>query len=161
MRLIDADALIEDLKGSLFYSDSIPFVEEAPTAYDVEKVVEQLEKLKQHNKNLSEGAYLEDDKSFYFCAYTNFERAIGIVRNGRGMNDFTITERKEPFTLEEVFAFIDDTSIGKMDAYELKSRIADVVQAERNDAINKFKNDLIESLEELNKIPHSKDKKQC
>ena len=77
------------------------------------------------------------------------------------MKDFTITERKEPFTLEEVFAFIDDTSIGKMDAYELKSRIADVVQAERNDAINKFKNDLIESLEELNKIPHSKDKKQC
>ena len=31
MRLIDADALIEDLKGSLFYSDAIPFVEEAPT----------------------------------------------------------------------------------------------------------------------------------
>ena len=31
MRLIDADALIEDLRDSLFYSDSIPFVEEAPT----------------------------------------------------------------------------------------------------------------------------------
>ena len=31
MRLIDADALIEDLHGSLFYSDAIPFVEEAPT----------------------------------------------------------------------------------------------------------------------------------
>ena len=30
-RLIDADALIEDLEGSLFYSDAIPFVEEAPT----------------------------------------------------------------------------------------------------------------------------------
>lgn len=44
MRLIDADALIEDLKGSLFYADSIPFVEEAPTAYDIEKVVEELEK---------------------------------------------------------------------------------------------------------------------
>lgn len=42
MRLIDADALIEDLKGSLFYADSIPFVEDAPTAYDVKKVVEQI-----------------------------------------------------------------------------------------------------------------------
>ena len=31
MRLIDADALIEDLRDSLFYSDSIPFVEDAPT----------------------------------------------------------------------------------------------------------------------------------
>lgn len=31
MRLIDADALIEDLHGSLFYSDAIPFVEDAPT----------------------------------------------------------------------------------------------------------------------------------
>lgn len=37
-RLIDADALIEDLKGSLFYSDAIPFVEDAPTAYDIENV---------------------------------------------------------------------------------------------------------------------------
>ena len=46
MRLIDADALIEDLKGSLFYSDSIPFVEEAPTAYDVEKVVAELKEKK-------------------------------------------------------------------------------------------------------------------
>ncbi len=82
MRLIDADALIEDLKGSLFYSDSIPFVEEAPTAYDVEKVVAELEALKQHNKKLSENAYTGDDESFYFCAYTNFARAIGIVRKG-------------------------------------------------------------------------------
>lgn len=35
MRLIDADALIEDLRDSLFYSDSIPFVEEAPTVENV------------------------------------------------------------------------------------------------------------------------------
>lgn len=50
--------------------------------FDEEKVVAELEKLKQHNKELSEGAYLEEDKSFYFCAYTNFARAIGIVRKG-------------------------------------------------------------------------------
>lgn len=47
------------------------------------------------------------------------------------MSDFTITERTEPFTLDEVFSFIDDTNISEMDACELKSRIVDVVQAEK------------------------------
>ena len=54
------------------------------------------------------------------------------------MSDFTITERTEPFTLEEVFNFIDDTNISKADAHELKSRIADVVQAERNKVVDDF-----------------------
>ena len=44
-------------------------------------------------------------------------------------NDFTITEREEPFTLDEVFEFIDDTYITKTDAHELKSRIVDMLQA--------------------------------
>ena len=52
--------------------------------------------------------------------------------------EFTITERTEPFTLEEVFDFIDDTSISKIDAHELKSRIVDVVQDTRNKAIDEF-----------------------
>lgn len=60
----------------------IDTIKNQPTAFDTEKVVEQLEKLKQHNKKLSEGAYLEDDKSFYFCAYTNFAKAIDIVKKG-------------------------------------------------------------------------------
>lgn len=91
-RLIDADALIELLEEKMFNStvmcpiikltDVLEIVEEQSTAYDPEAVVAELEKLKQHNKELSEGAYLEDDKSFYFCAYTNFARAIEIVRNG-------------------------------------------------------------------------------
>ena len=54
------------------------------------------------------------------------------------MKEFTIVERTEPFTLDEVFDFIDDTNIGKTDAHELKSRIADMVQAERNKAIDEF-----------------------
>ena len=54
------------------------------------------------------------------------------------MEEFTITIRTEPFTLEEVCEFIDDTSIGKLDAHELKSRIADVIQAERNNVIDEF-----------------------
>ena len=54
------------------------------------------------------------------------------------MAEFEITERTEPFTLDEVFDFIDDTNIGKTDAHELKSRIADMVQAERDKAIDEF-----------------------
>ena len=52
------------------------------------------------------------------------------------MADFEITERTEPFSLDEVFSFIDDTNISKTDAHELKSRIVDMVQAERSKAID-------------------------
>lgn len=62
------------------------------------------------------------------------------------MSDFTITERTEPFTLDEVFSFIDDTKIGKKDVHELKSRIVDVVHAERNKAIDEFAKRLKETL---------------
>jgi hypothetical protein len=55
---------------------------------------------------------------------------------GADMTEFNITERTEPFTIEEVFEFIDDTNISKIDAHELKSRIVDVIQAERNKAID-------------------------
>lgn len=49
-----------------------------------------------------------------------------------------IVERTEPITIEEVFDFIDDTSIGKMDAHELKSRIADMKHEVRANAIDEF-----------------------
>lgn len=52
------------------------------------------------------------------------------------MAEFEITERTEPITLDEVFSFIDETNISKRDAHELKSRIADMVQPERNKAID-------------------------
>ena len=54
------------------------------------------------------------------------------------MADFEITERTEAFTLDEVFSFIDDTNISKMDAHELKSRIADAVKGIRAKAIDEF-----------------------
>ena len=54
------------------------------------------------------------------------------------MGDFTITVRTEPFTLDEVFSFIDDTNISKRVSYELKSWIADAIQGERNKAIDEF-----------------------
>jgi len=53
-------------------------------------------------------------------------------------HEFEIVERTEPFTIEEVFDFIDDTSIGKMDAHELKSRIANMTQEVRAKAIDEF-----------------------
>ena len=54
------------------------------------------------------------------------------------MADITIVERTEPFTLDEVFDFIDDTNISKRDAHELKSRIADAVRGIRAKAIDEF-----------------------
>lgn len=53
-------------------------------------------------------------------------------------NDFTITERTEPVTLDEVFEFIDDTYITKTDVHELKSKIVDMLQAEKNKVIDEF-----------------------
>ena len=52
------------------------------------------------------------------------------------MADIEITERTEPFTLDEVFEFIDDTNIGKADAHELKNRIADAVKGIRENVID-------------------------
>ena len=49
-----------------------------------------------------------------------------------------IVERTEPITIEEVFDFIDDTSIGKMDAHELKSRIANMTQEVRAKAFDEL-----------------------
>jgi hypothetical protein len=44
-RLIDAEALLEKLKGTPRYFDVKHDIEEMPTAYDVEKVVAEIEKL--------------------------------------------------------------------------------------------------------------------
>lgn len=62
MRLIDADALKKDLKsvtlsnGTLVNTNAVLYLlEEYPTAYDVDKVVEQLEELVTENGN----AYLD------------------------------------------------------------------------------------------------------
>ncbi len=73
------------------------------------------------------------------------------------MVDFTITERTEPFTLNEVFEFIDDTNISKLDACELKSRIVDAIQAERDKVIDK----IVEQLEEKGDLIHLIDNSQC
>ena len=66
--------------------------------------------------------------------------------------DFTITEREEPFILDEAFGFIDDTNTSKLDAHELKSRIVDMLQAEKNKILNEYAESLKDSL--LNNYRH-------
>ena len=51
-------------------------------------------------------------------------------------------------TIEEVFAFIDDAHIKTIDALELKSRIADMVKGERENAVDEFAENIIKRLEE-------------
>ena len=71
-----------DIEEVVITDKHINLIKDMPCVYNVDAVLAELEKLKQHNKELSEGAYLEDDKSFYFCAYTNFAKAIAIVGKG-------------------------------------------------------------------------------
>lgn len=88
MRLIDADKLIEvlheslegdcDLREDYEFMGIDEFIKNQPTAYDVDKVVEQLGK-KQNNKGF--GSTIQE--IFYD---SGLEDAIEIVKGG-GMND--------------------------------------------------------------------------
>ena len=70
-RLIDADKFKVYLQEYLGYGHAIPWVDAQPTAYDVEKVVKQLEEEKEIVK--------EYDK--YHCS-VRLDKAIDIVRKG-------------------------------------------------------------------------------
>lgn len=82
MRLIDADALKKDLKsvtlsnGTLVNTNAVLYLlEEYPTAYDVDKVLEQLE----NERKFWENAYnrnLGKEKA------RSYEHAIEIVKGG-------------------------------------------------------------------------------
>lgn len=81
-RLIDADALKKDLKsvtlsnGTLVNTNAVLYLlEEYPTAYDVDKVVEQLEELRKECEDP-----LQDYDPNYFI-----NKAIEIVKGG-GIN---------------------------------------------------------------------------
>ena len=86
MRLIDADALKKDLKsvtlsnGTLVNTNAVLYLlEEYPTAYDVDKVVEKLEEVK--NKD-TEIALDEAQKERCFWYAQGMNRAIEIVKGG-------------------------------------------------------------------------------
>lgn len=78
-RLIDADALKKDLKsvtlsnGTLVNTNAVLYLlEEYPTAYDVDKVVEQLEELRKE----CEDPLQEYDPNYFI------DKAIEIVKGG-------------------------------------------------------------------------------
>lgn len=90
MRLIDADELIKYIKiweiGTSISSDQKEFIDcvnEQPTAYDADKVVEQLEELKMRYF-LTIANTGDADKD---CAYKNIantiDKAVDIVKGGR------------------------------------------------------------------------------
>ena len=87
-RLIDADDVMEMLTNIELSCTVIPITEaklrlrDIPTAYDVDKVIEELEKLADKNYKAYCIAFNSDDRAEY-DAYTN---AIEIVKQG-GVSD--------------------------------------------------------------------------
>ena len=86
MRLIDADKLIEDMKNKWDMQDlylPIHFkeflVDEQPTAFNVDKVIEQLEKSHFHTESTfdDDGCCNDDSEEV-----VNLNEAIEIVRKG-------------------------------------------------------------------------------
>lgn len=87
MRLIDADALKKDLKsvtlsnGTLVNTNAVLYLlEEYPTAYDPDKVVEQLEDYG------NEETHYYKNTPYEKCIEECVHKAIEIVKGG-GMND--------------------------------------------------------------------------
>lgn len=80
MRLIDADKLIEDAKRDFCYPEAFEkMVGEQPTAYDVDKVIEDLEELRDGNYGFDCCPYMETPIS---CDKCHMIRAIDVVRRG-------------------------------------------------------------------------------
>lgn len=87
MRLIDAENLmtVTDIREDGTEITYVPYseIESAPTAYDVDKVVEQLEEVKKKNTEIA----LDDlQKERCFWYKQGMDKAIEIVKGG-GMND--------------------------------------------------------------------------
>lgn len=87
MRLIDAEKLMEQfrqMKGeeslaSMFAEDMMKAVEAQPTAYDLEKVIEDLEELRDGNYDFDCCPYKETNIS---CDKCHMIRAIDLVKRG-------------------------------------------------------------------------------
>lgn len=83
MRLIDADALVKEIKNSFPMGGTrgvfLAFVDTTPTAYDVEKVVEQLEEASHWEEaTFDVDGYCNDDS--WEVVY--LDKAIEIVKSG-------------------------------------------------------------------------------
>lgn len=95
MRLIDADELIKYIKiweiGTSISSDQKEFIDcvnKQPTAFDVDKVVEQLEDIKRKKYRACQDVICEDCKYSEDCCEVNesdklaLDMAIEIVKGG-------------------------------------------------------------------------------
>ena len=83
MRLIDADKLLNKIDAYMCGSQDVMFVKELikeqPTAFDVDKVVEQLEKSHFHtDATFDDDGYCNDDSE----EVVNLNEAIEIVKAG-------------------------------------------------------------------------------
>ena len=83
MRLRDADKLLNKIDAYMCGSQDVMFVKELikeqPTAFDVEKIVEQLEKSHFHtDATFDDDGYCNDDSE----EVVNLNEAIEIVRKG-------------------------------------------------------------------------------
>ena len=92
-RLIDADKLMEDIikickcqpylegmQSEIVYIQDV--IDEQPTAFDVDKVVEQLEEKSKMNLKKGLIEVLPDEARPYLKAVESFDKAIEIVRRG-------------------------------------------------------------------------------
>ena len=86
MRLIDADKLLNKIDAYMCGSQDVMFVKELikeqPTAFDVDKVVEQLEEKSKMNLKKGLIEVLPDEARPYLKAVESFDKAIEIVRRG-------------------------------------------------------------------------------
>ena len=87
MRLIDADTLTEQFEqlkreeslAGMFAEEMVKMVEAQPTAYDLDKVVEDLEELRDGNYDFDCCPYKDTNVS---CDKCHMIRAIDVVRRG-------------------------------------------------------------------------------
>lgn len=87
MRLINANKLLEQFEGlkgeeslaSMFAEEMVKMVEAQPTAYDLDKVVEELEELRDGNYDFDCCPYKDTNVS---CDKCHMIRAIDVVRRG-------------------------------------------------------------------------------
>lgn len=80
MRLIDAEKLIKDVEKDFYYPEAYKkMIEAQPTAYDLDKVVEDLEELRDGSYDFDCCPYRDTDIS---CDKCHMIRAVDIVRHG-------------------------------------------------------------------------------
>ena len=78
MRLIDADA-INPMRCPRSISEMRKWIDDQPTAYDIDKVVEQLEE----NWQIVRGNYAVERSGYYEGKMDAYDRAIEIVKGGK------------------------------------------------------------------------------